>query len=56
MKQEYTPFRTAAMKKGCPVAVGTDMLFEMIPAYLEFFGYPTTTPDHLRAASQIKYQ
>jgi shikimate dehydrogenase len=55
MKQEYTPFLTAVMKKGCPVAVGTDMLFEMIPAYLEFFGYPTTTPDHLRAVAEIKY-
>jgi shikimate dehydrogenase len=25
--------------------VGTDMLFEQIPAYLEFFGYGTTTPE-----------
>jgi shikimate dehydrogenase len=24
------------------------MLFEQIPAYLEFFGFPTTTPDNLR--------
>lgn len=55
MKKEYTPFLQAALGKGCPVAVGTDMLFEMIPAYLEFFGYATTTPDHLRAVSDIKY-
>ena len=31
------------------------MLFEMIPAYLEFFGFATTTPDNLRAVAQIKY-
>jgi shikimate dehydrogenase len=30
------------------------MLFEQIPAYLEFFGYGKTTPDELRAVSQIK--
>jgi shikimate dehydrogenase len=34
---------------------GTDMLFEMIPAYLEFFGFGTATPDELCAVSQIKY-
>lgn len=55
MKQEYTPFLRAVMEKSCPVAVGTDMLFEMIPAYLEFFGFKTTTPENLRAVSQIEY-
>ena len=55
MKQEYTPFLHAVMAKGCPVAIGTDMLFEMIPAYLEFFGFKTTTADNLRALAQIKY-
>jgi len=55
MKQEYTPFLRAAMEKGCPVQIGTDMLFEMIPAYLEFFGFPTTTPENLRSIAQIKY-
>ncbi len=55
MKEEYTPLLRAAMDKGCPVQVGTDMLFEMIPAYLEFFGYPTTTPDDLRRLSRIRY-
>jgi shikimate dehydrogenase len=56
MKEEYTPFLRAAMAKGCPVQVGTDMLFEQIPAYLEFFGFKTTTPEQLRELSQIKYQ
>ena len=55
MKQEFTPFLRAAKDKGCQVQVGTDMLFEMIPAYLEFFGFPTTTPEVLREVAQIKY-
>ncbi len=55
MKQEYTPFLKAAMDKGCAIQVGTDMLFEQIPAYLEFFGFPTTTPDELRRLSKISY-
>lgn len=55
MKQETTPFLRAAMQRGCPVQVGTDMLFEQIPAYLEFFGFPTTTPEHLRSVAKISY-
>jgi len=55
MKQEMTPFLRAAMARGCAVQVGTDMLFEQIPAYLEFFGFGTTTPDELRAVAKIKY-
>lgn len=55
MKEEFTPFLRAAMERGCPVQVGTDMLYEMIPAYLEFFGFPTTTPEVLRALSQVRY-
>jgi shikimate dehydrogenase len=30
------------------VQVGSDMLFEQIPIYLDYFGFPTTTPEHLR--------
>ena len=56
MKEEYTPLLCAAKAKGCPVQVGTDMLFEMIPAYLEFFGFATTSPENLRAVSRIRYQ
>ena len=55
MKSEYTPLLQAAKDKGCAIQVGTDMLFEMIPAYLEFFGFGTATPDELRATAQIKY-
>jgi len=53
MKQTITPFLQAALDKGCPIQVGTDMLYEQIPAYLEFFGFGTTTPDELRAVSQV---
>jgi shikimate dehydrogenase len=55
MKEEYTPFLRAARERNCPVQVGTDMLFEMIPAYLEFFGFPTTTPEVLRDVQRIRY-
>ena len=37
------------------IQVGTDMLFEQIPAYLEFFGFPTTTPEDLRAVARLSY-
>ena len=40
MKQEMTPFLRAAQAKGCAIQIGVDMLFEQIPAYLEFFGFP----------------
>jgi len=55
MKTEVTPFLAAARAKGCATQVGTDMLFEQIPAYLEFFGFPTTTAENLRALATLKY-
>lgn len=53
MTEEYTPFLRAAQSKGCPVQVGTDMLFEMIPAYLEFFEFGSATPEELRAVARV---
>ncbi len=53
MKEVHTPFLRAALARGCEVQVGTDMLFEMIPAYLEFFGLPVATPDQLRALAWL---
>jgi shikimate dehydrogenase len=53
MKQAMTPFLHAAQARGCRVQVGTDMLFEQIPAYLEFFGLPTTSAERLRALAKI---
>jgi len=52
LKADITPFLQAAADKGCTIQVGTDMLFELIPAYLEFFGFEGATPDELRAAAQ----
>jgi shikimate dehydrogenase len=54
MKQEVTPFLRAALDKGCAVQVGKDMLFEQIPAYLEFFGFGTATPEELREVSRVE--
>ena len=55
MKTEMTTFLRAAQARGCPVQVGSDMLFEQIPAYLEFFGLPSTTPEALRSVAQLSY-
>ncbi|MCF8154111.1 MAG: shikimate dehydrogenase [Rhodoferax sp.] len=55
MRTEMTAFLNAARARGCPVQVGSDMLFEQIPAYLEYFNLPTTTPDVLRAVARLQY-
>ncbi len=53
LSAERTAFLQAASARGCTVQSGEDMLFEQIPAYLEFFGLPTTTPARLRDLAQI---
>ena len=53
MRTEMTAFLKAAAAHSCRYQVGTDMLFEQIPAYLEFFGLPSATPEHLRAVAQL---
>ena len=55
MRTETTAFLAAAQARGCRVQVGTDMLFEQIPAYLEYFGLPTTTADVLRSLARLTY-
>jgi shikimate dehydrogenase len=55
MKQETTAFLAAARARGCETQVGIDMLFEQIPAYLEFFGFPSATPTELRAVAKVDY-
>ena len=52
---EDEPILAAALERGCKVQVGSDMLFEQIPAYLEFFGLPSTTPEVLRSLAQLNY-
>jgi len=55
MKSEMTAFLLAAQARGCRFQIGSDMLFEQIPAYLEYFGLPSTTPDELRSVATLKY-
>jgi shikimate dehydrogenase len=55
LSAEMTPLLQAAASRGCRYLIGTDMLFEQIPAYLEFFGYGAATPEELRAAARISY-
>jgi shikimate dehydrogenase len=55
LKKETTPFLAAAEARGCRTQVGIDMLFEQIPAYLEYFGFPATTADELREVARIIY-
>jgi len=55
MKEETTPFLRAARARGCDIQPGIDMLFEQIPAYLEFFGFPSATPSELRQVAEIDY-
>jgi len=52
MSDTMTPLLAAAQARGCLVQVGVDMLFEQIPAYLEFFGFPSTTPEVLRQLAE----
>jgi shikimate dehydrogenase len=55
MRAETTAFLAAAQARGCRTQVGTDMLYEQIPAYLEFFGLPTTTAEVLRKSAKLSY-
>ena len=55
MKQEMTPLLQAARARGCRYQIGVDMLYEMIPAYLEFFGFGRTTTEELREIAQVAY-
>jgi shikimate dehydrogenase len=55
MSTEITPLLQAARALGCRFQIGTDALFEMIPAYLEFFGFGTATGEELRAVAKLAY-
>jgi len=50
-----TPFLKAVQARGCRYQVGTDMLFEQIPAYLQFFGFPVASAELLRSVARIAY-
>jgi shikimate dehydrogenase len=53
MKTDMTPLLAAAQARGNRVQIGSDMLFEQIPAYLEYFGFPSTTPEQLRSVVSL---
>jgi shikimate dehydrogenase len=53
MRTEMTAFLQAAQQRRCRVQVGSDMLFEQIPAYLEYFGFKTTTAEVLRSVARL---
>ncbi len=55
MRHETTAFLAAAQARGCKTQVGSDMLFEQIPAYLEYFDLPTTTAQALRRVARLSY-
>lgn len=48
LRRDDTAFLRAARARGCTVQVGADMLFEQLPAYLAFFGFPETDAETLR--------
>jgi shikimate dehydrogenase len=53
MAATKTPLLAAAAARGCTIQPGTEMLFEQIPLYLEYFGLPPATAAELRAAAQL---
>lgn len=53
MKEDVTPFLAAARARGCETQIGLDMLFEQIPAYLEFFGFPPSSAEELRQLAKV---
>jgi shikimate dehydrogenase len=55
MMKETTAFIAAAQAGGCATQIGIDMLFEQIPAYLEFLGFPSATPSELREVGEIDH-
>jgi shikimate dehydrogenase len=50
-----TPLLQAAARRGCHTLAGADMLFEQIPAYLDFFDFGHATTEELRAVAKISY-
>ena len=53
MRTEMTAFLQSAKSRGCQVQVGSDMLYEQIPAYLSYFGFQTTTAEVLRNSARL---
>ena len=54
LSTDITPLLAAARARGCQIQIGKDMLFEQIPAYLEFFGLPSTDAAELRTLAEFE--
>ncbi len=54
MANGTTRLVAAASERGCRVQPGADMLFEQIPLYLAFFGFPSATPEELRRLAEVR--
>jgi shikimate dehydrogenase len=48
-----TPLLAAARAAGRPAVGGLDILYEQIPAYLDFFGFPVATAEELKHLSAL---
>ena len=55
LKKEHTPLRRAARDTGYQLQIGTDMLFEIFPAYRAFFRFGTALPKELRGLARLRY-
>jgi len=55
LTEANTTFLNADKKRSCLTQIETDMLFEQIPAYLEFFAYPSTTVEELLSVARLHY-
>ena len=53
LAQVETPFLAAARARGCRTQAGIDMVFEQIPAQLEFFGFPAAATEELRQLAEL---
>jgi len=54
MRGSDTRLVSTARLRGCRVQSGADMLFEQIPLYLAFFGFPAATPEELRRLAEVR--
>jgi shikimate dehydrogenase len=53
MKIELTPLLQEALKRGCRIQKGKEMLLEQAPLYLSLFGWPGATSDDFRALEAL---
>jgi len=54
LSTDRTPLLVAAQERGCTVQPGSDMLFEMLPAIVDFFGLGSVTAAQLRGVARLR--